>query len=77
MTNKKKVLKIEECCHKKVPSWIELSVKRCYHTVIENCPDIGLYLPTPSKGEQRLPEREYFWTVVYTLYHDATTEYIK
>ena len=76
LSKKKKVLLLKECCFKKVPSWPELSVKQCYDTVVRNCPDILLYLPTPTGKEVRLPEREFFWTVVYSLYHDATEEYI-
>ena len=74
---RKKVLLLEKCCAKKVPSWPEMSVKNCYPLVIENCPDITDYLPDPHGKEQRLPEKEFFWTVVYTLYYQHVEDYIK
>ena len=76
LARKKKHLLRSDCCQKLVPSWPELSVKRCYHNVIECCPDVLDYLPDPHGAEQKLPEREFFWKVVYTLYYKETEEFI-
>ena len=62
--------------HKLVPKWPELSVKRCYQNVIECCPDVLRYLPDPHGMEQKLPEREFFWRVMYALYPVVTEQYI-
>ena len=76
LARKKKHLMRENVCQKLVPSWPELSVKRCYHNVIECCPDVLDYLPDPHGAEQKLPERDFFWKVVYTLYYKETEEFI-
>ena len=47
----KKWLDRNEVSHKLVPKWPELSVKRCYHNVIECCPDVKRYLPDPHGAE--------------------------
>ena len=77
LTKKKKVLKLEDVSARIVPSWPELSVKNCYHTVVKNRPEVLEYLPDPHGKEQRLPEREFFWTVMWTLLPDDTAEFIK
>ena len=68
LSKKKKVLLLKDCCFLKVPSWPELSVKQCYEVVVINCPNVLEYLPSPTGKEQRLPERDFFWTIVYSLY---------
>ena len=65
---KKKVLYQKDVPAKKIPGWPELSVKNCYSMIIENCKDALDYLPEPYGKEQRLPEREFFWMVIYSLY---------
>ena len=77
LTKKKKVLKLEDCSARIVPSWSELSVKNCYPTVVKNRPEVLEYLPDPYGKEQRLPEREFFWTVMWTLLPEDTAEFIK
>jgi hypothetical protein len=61
---------------KKVPSWPELSVKNCYHNAVQGLPELLNYLPDPHGKEQRLPERDFFWSVMYTLYSDSVEQYI-
>ena len=45
--------------------------------IIEGCPEVLKYLPDVTGKQQLLPERDYFWTVVYTLCHDNVEAYIK
>ena len=70
LTKKKKVLIQEKVSAKKVPSWPELSVKNCYHEAVESLPGLLDYLPDPHGKEQKLPERDFFLAVMYTLYSD-------
>ena len=51
MYGRKKVLLLKNVSSKKVPSWPELSVKNCYSTVIQNCPEALDYLPDPHGKE--------------------------
>ena len=67
---RKKVLLQKDVPAKKIPGWPELSVKNCYSTVIQNCPEALEYLPDPFGKEQKLPEREFFWQVMYALMPD-------
>ena len=77
LCKRKKVLLSSQCCHKKVPKWPELSVKECYDKITTGCPQVLEYLPTPTGKVPQLPEREFFWTVVYTVCHDAVKDYIE
>ena len=65
---RKKFLYLKNVTAKKMPSWPELAVKNCYGLIMENCPQARLYLPDPHGKEMKLPEREFFWQVVYTLF---------
>ena len=60
-----------------IPSWGELGVKNIYPIVIENVPEILQYLPDPHGKEQRLPERQFFYAVVATLYPEQLDNLIK
>ena len=51
LAKRKKVLLLKDVSAKRTPSWPELSVKNCYHTVITNCPHVKEYLPTLSGKE--------------------------
>jgi len=44
--------------------------------VIKNCPQVLEYLPDPHGKEQKLPEREFFWTVMWTLMSDHVEAFI-
>ena len=76
LAKRKKVLLLKDCCFKKVPSWPELSVKACYTTVTTSTPEMLDYLPTLTGKDQRLPERDFFWTVMYSVIHDQVEQYI-
>ena len=67
LSKRKKVLLLRDCSARKTPMWPQLTVKSCYHIVTKNCSQILEYLPTPHGREQRLPEREFFWCVMWTL----------
>ena len=77
LSKKKKVLKICETNPRPIPSWGELGVKNIYPIVIENVPEILQYLPDPHGKEQRLPERQFFYAVVATLYPEQLDNLIK
>ena len=78
-TQKKKHLLTTKVCGKLPPGYKELMVKNCYHDIVNQCPDILEYLPvhTTPKGVEVLPPHEFFWGVLYTLYYDASCQYIK
>ena len=61
MYGKKKVLHQSNVTARKVPSWPELSLKRCYTTVTQCCPEIMNYLPNPSKHNDYQIDRDFFW----------------
>ena len=77
LSNRKKHLLLQNCSAKKVPSWPELSVKNCYQQVIQQYPAVLEYLPDPHGKEQKLPERDFFWTVMFTLCNDDVENYIR
>ena len=53
-----------------VPNWPQLAVKHVYDEAIK-LPNVKDYLPEPTgKGENRLPERDFFWKVLYSLHPD-------
>ena len=76
LSKRKKVLLLKDVSAKKVPSWPELSVKQCYHLVIKNCPEVVAYMPSPSGKEMRLPEKDFFWSVMFTLCNDDVENFI-
>ena len=73
---RKKVLLQKNVPAKKIPGWPELSVKRCYSIVTNNCPEAQQFLPDPHGLENKLPEREFFWQVMYSLMPDQVDEFI-
>ena len=77
LSKKKKVLKVCETNPRQIPSWPELGVKHIYPIVVENVPEILDYLPDPHGKEQRLPERQFFYAVVATLYSEQLDNLIK
>lgn len=64
-TNEKRLLKLSEIRPITVPLYDELSVKNLYSQMIED-PQIAMYLPNVM-DKNRLPERNYFFTVINTL----------
>ena len=70
------MLYLKDVSAKKTPSWPELSVKNCYRTVTKNCPAVLDYLPDPHGKEQKLPEREMFWSVMHTLMPEESEQFI-
>ena len=53
-----------------VPNWPQLAVKHVYDEAIM-LPNVANYLPEPSgNGVKRLPERDFFWKVIYCLHPD-------
>ena len=76
LQGKKKVLHQKDVPAKIVPMWPELSVKRCYQDAMEALPDLKDYLPDPHGKEQRLPERDFFWKVMYSLHPETVENFI-
>ena len=61
---------------RQVPHWPELSLKECYPKAIQHLPKLAEYLPDPWGKDNRLPEREFFWKVMYALYPEETEKYV-
>ena len=77
LSGKKKALKQTQVPARTVPNWPQLAVKHHYDVAIklENVAD---YLPQPTgKDELRLPERDFFWKIVYTLHPEKVDELIR
>lgn len=51
-------------------------MKACYWKAIEALPELASYLPDPYGKEQRLPERTFFWQVMYAKFPQETEKYI-
>ena len=76
MYGKKKVLLQKDVPAKRIPGWPELSVKNCYGMITQNCPEALEYLPDPHGKEQKLPEREFFWQVMYSQFPQQVEDFI-
>ena len=59
-----------------MPHFPELAIKECYPNAIKNLPGLVNYLPDPWGKDKRLPEREFFWRVMYAVYPQETDKYI-
>jgi len=53
-----------------IPRWPELCVKIIYPQVINTLHELRHYLPEPQgkEGNERLPDRDFFYKVFYALY---------
>ena len=51
-------------------------MKYCYPKAVETLPGLIDYLPDPFGKDQRLPERDFFWKVMYALFPSETDSYI-
>ena len=60
-----------------MPHWPQLSVRECYPLAIKELPGLVDYLPDPWGKDNRLPEREFFWKVMYALYPEQTEQYVR
>ena len=68
LSGQKKVLKQKDVPARIIPNWPQLAVKHVYDEAIK-LPNVSDYLPDPTgKGESRLPERDFFWRVLYCLH---------
>ena len=76
MTGQKKVLFSKDVPSRIVPHFPELYVKECYHRAVSALPGLVDYLPDPYGEDNRLPEREFFWRVMYALFPGDTDKYI-
>ena len=70
------MLKQKDVPSRIVPGWNELSVKECYPKAVATLPGLIDYLPDPWGKDQRLPERDFFWKVMYAMYPKETDAYI-
>ena len=78
LCGQKKALMQKDVPARSVPSWNELAVKSVYPTVIQQLPDINMYLPDPQgKNDLRFPERDFFYKILYALYPQQTDELIR
>ena len=62
-----------------MPHWPELAVKQIYPQVINDLPLLQKYLPDPTGSEdnQRFPDRDFFYRVMYALYPETVEELVK
>ena len=73
----KKALLQTQVPAKTVPNWPQLAVKHVYAEALK-LKDVADFLPDPTgKGEQRLPERDFFWKVLYSLHPVYVEDLIK
>ena len=77
LTGEKQVLLAKNVPSRIVPHFSELSVKECYPKAIDALPELKHYLPDPWGKEKKLPEREFFWRVMYAKYPQETEQYIR
>ena len=77
LTGEKRVLLAKNVPSRVVPHFPELALKVCYPKAIEALPDLKHYLPDPYGKENRLPERDFFWKVMYSQYPGETEQYIR
>ena len=59
-----------------MPNWPELVVKNVYPQVIK-FDGLANYLPDVQGNDKRLPEREFFWKVLYSLFPENVDDFIK
>ena len=76
MHKRKKVLHQKNVPAKKIPGWPELGVKNCWGMIEQHCPEVLEYLPDPHGKNNILPEREFFWQVVYALRPEQCEQFI-
>ena len=57
--------------------WPELAVKNIYPVAIR-LPNVADYLPdkTGSEEHERLPERDFFWKIMFALHPDQVEQWI-
>ena len=66
LQGKKKVFKSTEVLKINVPRYEELSVKNLYKDVMTD-PQVSEYLPDLEQASNKLPEREFFFTILGTV----------
>ena len=77
LTGKKKVLHAKSVPARSIPNWPQLAVKHVYEQAIL-LPNVADHLPDPTgNDEQRLPERDFFWKVLYSLHPDYVEDMVK
>ena len=79
LSGKKKALQQKDVPARHIPRWPELSVKIIYPQMIQTHPDLKNYLPEVqgSEGNERLPDRDFFYKVLFALYPATVEELIK
>ena len=75
LADKKLHLKQNEVIRLDIPAYQELSVKNLYEDAMKD-PVLTKYLPTKEKLSNKLPEREFFFGVLYTLRKQYMTDII-
>lgn len=74
LSGDKKAFKNSEVIYEKTPGYIELSIKHIWPE-FKNDPEILKYTPDMNPGE--LPEKQFFFGMLATVYHEATTNLIE
>jgi hypothetical protein len=77
-SGRKKALLQRNVPARHVPRWPELAVKIIYPQVINTYPALQEYLPDPQgKDDIRLPDRDFFYRVMYALYPDMVEDLVR
>jgi hypothetical protein len=76
LQNKKKVLKSNEIKKITVPMYAEISVKNLYDDAM-NDQELKQYLPDLEQSSGKLPEREFFFSVMNTIKQDYLSKIIE
>ena len=66
LADKKLHLKQNEVIRLDIPAYQELSVKNLYEDAMKD-PVLTKYLPTMEQFSDKLPEREFFFSIICTL----------
>ena len=66
LSNQKLHLKQNEVIRLEIPNYQEISVKNMYEDAMKD-PELSKYLPTKEQLSNKLPERDFFFSVMCTL----------
>ena len=69
-----KALRSKDAKYIVAPKYKELSVAKLWSYVLAVL-ELNQYFPTMNESE--LPERDYMWTVIFSINSEATTKFIK
>jgi hypothetical protein len=66
LNNEKQSIKSADVVHMAIPNYPEISVKNLYEDVMQD-PVVSKYLPSMKQCSNKLPEREFFFSILATI----------